>query len=71
MTKTLTYKTNIKCNGCIAAITPLFEKSKTIKKWSVDLESDDRILTVDLEGGEASEVESLVKEAGYEAEVMV
>ncbi len=70
MKKTLTYKTNIKCNGCIATVTPFFKKNEAIKKWSVDLESDDRILTVELEDGEASEVESLIKEAGYEAEAI-
>ncbi|MCF6360521.1 MAG: hypothetical protein L3J29_07140 [Cyclobacteriaceae bacterium] len=68
MTKTLTYKTNIKCNGCIATITPFFEEKEAIKNWSVDLESPDRILTIELENGEASEVESLIKQAGYEAE---
>ncbi len=71
MTKTLTYKTNIKCNGCIATVTPFFQKNESIKKWVVDLESEDRVLTVELEGGEASEVEALIKEAGYESEAIV
>ena len=70
MTKTLTYKTNIKCNGCIATVTPFFKKNESIKKWAVDLESEDRVLTVELEGGEASEVEALIKEAGYESEAI-
>jgi len=68
MTKTLTYKTNIKCNGCIETVTPFFKKNKSIKNWSVDLENVDRILTVELEGGESSEVEALIKEAGYVSE---
>ncbi len=68
MTKTLTFKTNIKCNGCIATVTPFFQKNESIKKWSVDLESPDRVLTVELEGGEASEIENLIKEAGYVSE---
>ncbi len=70
MTKILTYKTNIKCNGCIATVTPFFQKNESIKKWTVDLESEDRVLTVELEGGEASEVEALIKEAGYESEAI-
>ena len=70
MTKTLTYKTNIKCNGCIATVTPFFKKKESIKKWAVDLESEDRVLTVELEGGETSEVEALIKEAGYESEAI-
>lgn len=68
MKKTLSYKTNIKCNGCIATITPFFDTNKAIKKWYVDLESADRILTIELENEEASNIESLIKEAGYEAE---
>ncbi len=68
MKETLTYKTNIKCNGCIAAITPFFKKNKAIKMWSVNLDSEDRILTVELENGEAKGVENLIKEAGYTVE---
>ncbi len=68
MKKTLTYKTNIKCNGCIATITPFFEQYKSIKTWSVDLESPDRVLTIELDGGEEQEVKDLITEAGYEAE---
>ena len=68
MKKTLTYKTNIKCNGCIATVTPFFHKNENVKKWSVDLESPDRILTVELENGMTSEIENLVQEAGYQAE---
>lgn len=71
MKKTLTYKTNIKCNGCIATVTPFFKKNEAIKEWFVDLESADRILTIELENGDVNEVESLIKEAGYEAESIV
>lgn len=71
MKKTLTYKTNIKCNGCIATVTPFLRKNKAIKEWFVDLESTDRILTIELEDGDVNEVESLIKEAGYEAESIV
>ncbi len=68
MKKTLTYKTNIKCNGCIATVTPFFAKNESIKKWHVNLENDDRILTIEMENGDVNEIESLIKEAGYEAE---
>lgn len=71
MKRILTYKTNIKCNGCIATVTPFIEKNESIKKWSVDLENPDRVLTIELEGGEENEVKDLINEAGYEAEPMV
>ena len=70
MKKTLTYKTNIKCNGCIATVTPFFDKNEAIKKWAVDLESVDRVLTIELEGAEEQEIKDLITEAGYEAEKM-
>lgn len=68
MSQSISYKTNIKCNGCIAAVTPHFEKSKIIKTWQVDLESPDRILTVELDGGSPEEVKAIVNQAGYHAE---
>lgn len=71
MKKTLTYKTNIKCNGCIATVTPFIQKNPAIKNWSVDLESPDRILTIELEGGDENEIKSLITEAGYEADPML
>ncbi len=68
MSKTISYKTNLKCNGCIAAVTPFFDKTEGIKKWTVDLENPDRVLTVELDGTDSERVKSLVKEAGYQAE---
>ncbi|MDK2842294.1 MAG: copper chaperone [Anaerophaga sp.] len=66
--KTLKFKTNIKCNGCINAVTPFLDKSNNISDWSVDLESPDRILTIKTEEGDADEVKELLNEAGYKAE---
>lgn len=65
--KTLKFKTTIKCNGCIRTVTPFLEKSNNINTWSVDLESTDRILTVETEG-DTEEVKNLLNEAGYKAE---
>ncbi len=66
--KTLKFKTNIKCNGCVNAVTPFLDKSNNISDWSVDLESPDRILTIKTEEGDAEEVKELLNEAGYKAE---
>ena len=65
--QTLKFKTTIKCNGCINAVTPFLEKSNNISKWSVDLENPDRIMTVETEG-DTEEVKALLNEAGYKAE---
>ncbi|MFW6372015.1 MAG: heavy-metal-associated domain-containing protein [Bacteroidota bacterium] len=65
--QTLKFKTTIKCNGCIKAVTPFLNKANNITNWDVDLENSDRILTVET-SGDAEEVKNLLKEAGYKAE---
>jgi copper chaperone len=65
--ETLQFKTNIKCGGCIAAVTPFLDGDQEIEKWQVDLESADRLLTVQTSHS-ANEVSDLLKKAGYNAE---
>ncbi|PWD97893.1 heavy-metal-associated domain-containing protein [Marinilabilia rubra] len=65
--ETLKFKTTIKCNGCVNTVKPFLEGSNNVSGWSVDLESPERILTVETEGN-ADEVVELLKEAGYKAE---
>ncbi len=64
--ETIRFKTNLKCGGCISAITPGLENLTTIEKWSVDLESPDRVLEV-IAPIDISElvIESVTK-AGYQ-----
>ena len=65
--ETIKFKTNIKCSGCIATVTPFLDTDKNIENWQVDLENADRILTVQTEGS-AGEVSELLKKAGYSAQ---
>lgn len=65
--ETLKFKTNIKCGGCIATVTPFLNADKNIENWQVDLESADRILTVETDQP-ATEIADLVKKAGYAAQ---
>ena len=67
MKKTSTYKTNIKCNGCIAKVTPFLHKMEGINRWWVDLESPERIMTVEWDEENENELHGLLKDAGYEA----
>jgi copper chaperone len=66
--ETLKFKTNIKCGGCIAAVTPALDTLEGIAKWEVDTANPDKILTVQ-SGGRltASEVISALKAKGYNA----
>ena len=65
--ETIKFKTNIKCGGCIAAVTPFLTSENGIDKWEVDLQNPDRILSVDTDKS-AAEVTEVLKKAGYVAE---
>jgi len=65
--ETIKFKTNIKCGGCIAAVTPFLTTENGIDKWEVDLQNPDRILSVETDKS-AGEVAEVVKKAGYVAE---
>jgi copper chaperone len=65
--ETLKFKTNLKCSGCIATITPIMNADENIGKWQVDLENADRILTVETVHS-AGEVSEILKKAGYTAQ---
>jgi copper chaperone len=62
------FKTNINCNGCKSAVTPFLNKETRIKKWEVDLDSPDKILTVEGEKIDSQEIIGLISSAGYKIE---
>jgi copper chaperone len=61
---TLEFKTNIKCGGCIATVTPHLNEIEGIT-WEVDTDNPDKILRVEGEVQEAA-VMAKVKAAGFE-----
>ncbi|MFC6999056.1 heavy-metal-associated domain-containing protein [Rufibacter roseus] len=63
---TLKFKTNIKCGGCISAVTPTLDNTSGIEKWGVDTANPDKILTVEGDISEEKVVEA-VNKAGYNA----
>lgn len=65
--ETLKFKTNIKCGGCIATVTPFLNEQKEISSWAVDTNTAEKILTV--EGDVSPEtVLSTLGKAGFTAE---
>ena len=44
--KTLQFKTNINCGGCLKAVTPTLNQQAGTGNWQVDTASPDKILTV-------------------------
>ncbi len=63
----LKFKTNIKCTGCLAKVTPALNETVGADNWKVDLEDPGKTLTVVSDSSE-NEILAAVKEAGFEAE---
>lgn len=66
--ETLKFKTNLKCGGCVSAVQPILDENTNVKKWEVDLENKDRVLTIE---SDALDVAALIKEIedkGYKIE---
>jgi len=67
---TLKFKTNVKCGGCIATVTPYLNQVKGIVSWNVDTTDPLKIMTVETEGISPEEITSVMKTAGYQAELI-
>ena len=64
------FKTNINCGGCVAKLSPILNENPQIKKWKVDIDNPNKILTVEAENFGAEQVKSIVEEAGFKATVL-
>jgi copper chaperone len=70
MEKTLKFKTNIKCMGCVATVTPALNDAVGIDHWEVDLMSPEKRLTISSETADADIVIAALKGTGFKAEVI-
>ena len=66
--KTLKFKTNIQCGGCIATVTPYLHRLNGIGYWDEDTTYPSKILTIETDKIQAGEVIAALKNAGYKAE---
>lgn len=64
------FKTTLSCSGCVSKIEKLLNSNKEVVKWSVDLDSPDKILTIHLVHPEPSMIPPLLLKAGYKTELM-
>jgi copper chaperone len=67
---TFHFKTNIKCGGCVATVTPFLNSKKNISQWSVDTTNNDKILSVTPNGISKSEIMDTVQKAGFKIEAI-
>lgn len=65
--ETLKFKSNIKCEGCLAKVTPLLDEAVGAENWSVDLQSATKTLTVK-GNATADKIVAAVHGAGFKAE---
>ena len=63
----LKFKTNLMCDGCKAKITPFLDKEEGIKNWKINLQDENKTLTIEEEGISSEEVIDLLKKIGYQA----
>ncbi|UYZ65272.1 heavy-metal-associated domain-containing protein [Hymenobacter weizhouensis] len=63
--KTLHFKTNINCGGCIKAVTPTLNEQAGAGNWQVDTANPDKILTVTTDKLTPQQVVQAVEQAGF------
>lgn len=66
--ETLKFKTNIKCGGCIATVTPFLNKAVGEGNWQVDIQNPDKILTAEANTATLAEIRQAIEQAGYKAD---
>jgi len=66
--KTIHFKTNINCSGCLKSVSPFLNAVDNIDLWKVDLENPDKILKVTLDNDNINTVVEAVTQAGFEIE---
>ncbi|MCX2452016.1 heavy-metal-associated domain-containing protein [Pedobacter sp. PLR] len=66
--KTLKFKTNIKCSGCLARVSPILNEAIGEDNWEVDVKTPEKILTVVSDEVDESSIIFAINEAGFIAD---
>ena len=64
-------KTNLMCEGCKSRITPFLDGEKQIKSWQINLEDENKVLTVEGEGISGEDIIEILKKAGYKGSPLI
>jgi copper chaperone len=67
--ETTKFKTNIKCSGCVANVTPFLNEAVGENNWEVDYNDPSKVLKVVGETDKEKVIKAIEK-AGYKAEKM-
>lgn len=60
------YKTNLNCGQCVAAVKPYLDQAPEIDSWSVDTNHPDKILTLSGTDLSCDQIRQLVSESGFQ-----
>lgn len=63
--RSLVFKSNINCMNCLAKVKPALDHEKEIQKWAVDLQSEDRTLTVETDSLSPDQIKNAILETGF------
>ena len=64
--KSVSLRTNIKCDGCVSTVTPFLSKVEGLENWSVDLKDPSRVLIATVaDDVSARDLQEALEAAGY------
>ncbi len=64
------FRTTLHCQGCVAAISSALEQIPGIRRWQVQLEHPDKLLSVEADSDVTAAVLRVLHERGYNAELV-
>lgn len=65
MTTTKQFKTNLRCDSCVATVKPYLDRALGVDTWDVDIASPNKTLTI-TGNAQAGVVEEAITQAGYQ-----
>ncbi len=68
--KTITFKTNINCSGCVEKATPFLNEAVGAGNWKVDTQNPTKLLTIENEKVHEKDIVSTLQKAGFKADVV-
>ena len=71
-TTTQRFTTNLRCEGCVAAIKPVLDANPAIKSWSAEVVSPEKVITLESDRPlSLASVNAMLGKAGYQAKAEV
>lgn len=61
--KTLKFKSNIKCTGCLAKVSPLLNEESMLESWEVNILTPEKTLTVTTNEEDEEKVKEIIENA--------